>query len=674
MENVSKPVILKRFLYPIHHAMWNHFIDPSMKRILLFVVSATLIWSSCGSKKSTPSTGVSITISPTSVSVAGGATQQFMATVTGSTNTAVTWQVNGATGGDAINGTIDTNGLYKAPNVLPNTTTITITVISQADTTKTAFSSVTLTAPAVTISIAPASATVAAGATQQFTPTITVTGSSNNAINWSVNGVQGGDAIHGTIDANGLYTAPLSPPKASITVRATSQANTAFSASAPVIVQFGAASLNGTYVFFASRPDDSSGTGFFYRAGTLVANGLGNITGGINDASAGSAGSVGSGSYTVGTDGRGTLTFTDDGGTHKFSFALTSNTRGQLISFDMGPVVSGFIRKQDSTAAASAPNGAYVFALSGDNSSGTIGSAAEVGQLAFSSPTVTGLEDMNANGSVATNISVSGSSLSSPTNGRGTLQLVHQSSQTASQFAYYLIDASTLLLANIDALGTRVAGLAYAQSGTFSISSLGTSAYMVSGVTSGAGPKTYVQVGRFDTNSAGTIASGTFDTNTTANSQFGTSLPYTVASNGRGTFSNGTSNFIFWLAIPQGSKTPQGVPQVEMGVIMQADASASPVASGPILQQQVGIPSVTGGFALATSGTDSTGATAQATDAQITIGGFNQSTGTQDASPGLTSTAFQNGTVGISNPATERGNASIAGAGFTVYFVGADRF
>src|SRR6185437_14876699 len=561
--------------------MSNYPSHPSMNRVLFVVIFATLIWSSCGGKKSTPSTGVSITISPTSASVAGGATQQFTATVTGSTNTAVTWQVNGATGGDAINGTIDTNGLYKAPNVLPSQTTITIAVISQADTTKSAFSTLTLTAPAVTISIAPSSVTLAAGATQQFTPTITVTGSSNNAVNWSVNGVKGGDTIHGTIDANGLYTAPLSPPRAGITVTATSQANTAFSASAPVTVQFGNASLNGTYVFFASRSGNSSGSGFFYRAGTFIGDGKGNITGGINDASAGSAGTLGTGSYSVESDGRGKLTFSDDGGTHNFSFALTSNTRGQLIGFDTGLAISEFIRQQDQTAASAAPSGTYVFGLSGDNA----GPAAAVGQITFGS-TVTGTEDSNTNGAIMTGTGLTGS-MNVGTGGRGTLQL------NTSNYAVYIIDAATLVLADIDATGARLAGTAYAQSGTFTTASLGTSAYLLSGVTSGTAPQAYAQVGRFDTNSAGSFSGGVFESNIAgaspvSNSQFGSSASYTLASTGRGTISNGTSTFIFWLASPK------------QGVILQSDSGN--VATGLVLQQQTGIPSVTGGFEFANSG------------------------------------------------------------------------
>jgi hypothetical protein len=497
-----------------------------------------------------------------------------------------------------------------------------------------------------------------------------VTGSTNNAVNWSVNGVQGGDPIHGTIDANGLYTAPLSPPKAGITVTATSQANTSFSASAPVTIQFGNASLTGTYVFFASRLSDSSGSGFEYRAGTFVADGKGNLTGGINDVAQGTAGTLGSGTYTVQPDGRGSLTFSDDGGTHTFAFALSSNTRGQLVAFDSGPVTSGFIRLQDQTAAASAPTGTYVFAMSGDSG----GPAAAVGQLAFGSSTA--IEDLNANGVVTNNPSLPISGVSVGTGGRGGLQI------NGSGFVLYVVDGSTLVLLNTGAGTTHLAGVAYAQSGTFSNASLGTSAYLVSGVTTGSSPKAYAQAGRFDTNSAGTMINGVLDVmtagGTPANSQFGSSVSYTVDASGRGSFSSGASagntSFIFWLA------------SSKQGVIMSAD-SGGPAATGLLLQQQIGIPSVTGGFALAVAGTDATGATVQARAAQLTIAGFGQSSGTQDVNAGggsLTTFPISGAGITISSTSTERGTASIPGATvgtvsipgltFNVYFVSADRF
>src|SRR5256884_5453723 len=43
----------------------------------------------------TAATTVSVTISPTSATVAAGGTQQFSAVVQNTSNTAVTWQVNG---------------------------------------------------------------------------------------------------------------------------------------------------------------------------------------------------------------------------------------------------------------------------------------------------------------------------------------------------------------------------------------------------------------------------------------------------------------------------------------------------------------------------------------------------------------------------------------------------
>jgi hypothetical protein len=52
--------------------------------------------------------------------------QQFVAAVSGTTNTKVTWQVTGA-------GTIDPNGgMYTAPSEVPNPATVTVTAISQA--------------------------------------------------------------------------------------------------------------------------------------------------------------------------------------------------------------------------------------------------------------------------------------------------------------------------------------------------------------------------------------------------------------------------------------------------------------------------------------------------------------------------------------------------------------
>src|SRR5450755_2994602 len=57
------------------------------------------------------------------------------------------------------------------------------------------------------LTISPSTADVRAGATQQFTPSL-----ANKTYTWSVNGVMGGTAATGTIDASGNYTAPATLP------------------------------------------------------------------------------------------------------------------------------------------------------------------------------------------------------------------------------------------------------------------------------------------------------------------------------------------------------------------------------------------------------------------------------------------------------------------------------
>ena len=88
---------------------------------------------------SSASGAVAVTINPTSATVAPGATTQFQATVSGASDTSVTWQVDGAAGGSSTTGTISPTGLYTAPTT---TGTHTVTAVSNADATKSASASV----------------------------------------------------------------------------------------------------------------------------------------------------------------------------------------------------------------------------------------------------------------------------------------------------------------------------------------------------------------------------------------------------------------------------------------------------------------------------------------------------------------------------------------------------
>jgi hypothetical protein len=90
---------------------------------------------------------VGVTVSPTTATVpANGGTQPFTATVTNTTNTTVTWAVNGMLGGDTTVGTISAFGVYTAPAAVPTPATVTVTATSARDTTRSASAQVTISA------------------------------------------------------------------------------------------------------------------------------------------------------------------------------------------------------------------------------------------------------------------------------------------------------------------------------------------------------------------------------------------------------------------------------------------------------------------------------------------------------------------------------------------------
>jgi hypothetical protein len=116
----------------------SRWIVPAEMAVLILLV---------GSFSETVLAQVNVTISPTLVTLATLATQQFTATVTGTTNTAVTWQVNGVAGGNSAAGLISTNGLYVGPSSLPSPASLSVTAVSQADSTKSASATVTVQLP-----------------------------------------------------------------------------------------------------------------------------------------------------------------------------------------------------------------------------------------------------------------------------------------------------------------------------------------------------------------------------------------------------------------------------------------------------------------------------------------------------------------------------------------------
>ena len=124
------------------------FTAPSSAATVTITATSTQDTTKSGTTSITVSasaSGISVTISPTSASVASGGTEQFTATVTGGSNTAVTWTTSA--------GTISTSGLLSLVGVAAGTN-VTVTATSVADTTKSASATVSVTQRVITISTA----------------------------------------------------------------------------------------------------------------------------------------------------------------------------------------------------------------------------------------------------------------------------------------------------------------------------------------------------------------------------------------------------------------------------------------------------------------------------------------------------------------------------------------
>jgi len=143
----------------IRHPLFFVFL---MAAVALAGCTGTVKGSSSSNSNSSSGSSVTVSVSPATATVRAGATQSFSATVSGSSNTAVAWQVNGVTGGSAATGTINESGVYSAPDSAPSSNSVTVAAVSADDISATGNSSVTLQNPMpVLTSIAPA--TVSAG-------------------------------------------------------------------------------------------------------------------------------------------------------------------------------------------------------------------------------------------------------------------------------------------------------------------------------------------------------------------------------------------------------------------------------------------------------------------------------------------------------------------------------
>ena len=159
----------------------------------------------------------------------------FTATVTNTSNTAVSWSVNGVPSGNAAVGTITTSGVYTAPADLPSPAVVQVTATSQAAPTISGSANETIVSDIV-LALSPGVASVELGATQAFHATLSSAGHPDATIRWSVNGASC-PAACGTVDGSGNYTAPqILPAPASVTLTAQSAADPSKQVSAAITI------------------------------------------------------------------------------------------------------------------------------------------------------------------------------------------------------------------------------------------------------------------------------------------------------------------------------------------------------------------------------------------------------------------------------------------------------
>jgi hypothetical protein len=127
----------------------------SSKVLHVSLVALTAVWLvSCGGGGTTPPLPppISVTVSPQIATITVGNTLQFTARVTGTSNPAVAWNINGIAGGNPEVGLINSNGLYTAPPVPPFPNVITVTAASKANLTHTGSASATIVNPSPALS------------------------------------------------------------------------------------------------------------------------------------------------------------------------------------------------------------------------------------------------------------------------------------------------------------------------------------------------------------------------------------------------------------------------------------------------------------------------------------------------------------------------------------------
>jgi hypothetical protein len=363
--------------------------------------------------------------------------------------------------------------------------------------------------------------------------------------------------------------------------------------------------LNGNYVFIFSGFNSN---GPVVLGGTLFANGTGNIFGSEDSNNNNPTGSTQNngpgpvqnttvaGSYSIGSDGRGSFTLNSASIVSTYQFALDANGDAQLIEADnTGTHGTGVLRKQTvSNFTPQSFSGNYAFELAGTDPSGKRDALAGIFNADGLSLFKNGNIDTNFAGTLGTNLNgVTGTFLLAQ-NGRGAASLALPTPATLN-FVFYMVTPSDALFIGMDPISQTnpmTVGEALLQSQpSFDKTSLnGPGIATASGLASSGNATALAGLLTADGNMG---VSSTLDTNAggTITSNASASGFYSVASNGRVTTS-GLSNqlAVMYLIGPnqafvigQDSAASAGIVEPQIGAPFDATSFTSYFTFGPPL-------------------------------------------------------------------------------------------
>ncbi len=503
---------------------------------------------------------------PTSVQV--NSANDITAIVTNDSN-GVSWSCTPANSCGSFSPTKTLSGIpttYTAPG---SAGTVTVKATSVTDSSAFATATITITPPQISVSFDPqpppfllVSGTTPITAQVAFDP-------QHLGVDWScapVHSCGSFNPVHTASNTPTVYTAPASAGSVNITASSTAAPTHTARTTIAVATALGAAALNGNYVFEANGRDSFAHAppGVYQVAGVLQADGNGHILGGelVYEDQPGEGNALDSitgGTYTVGADGRGTVTLnTGDSsigvnGVLTFSLAMLSGTTGLIAQFDASATSSGTLNLQTPSSATSLLSGGYAFATSGVDGGTNNGGVKEPmgmgGILNVDSPggiSGTGtILDVNDNGAVTKAVGLtSAGSVSAPDQfGKVVINLNPAfPNNPGVTFVGFIIDDTHVRLIERDHEFGITGGAAFSQgsaTGSFKTNSAfhGNFVYGASGFST-VNANTLqptVYAGEFKANGSGGLTTGFADENAGGIVSSGTLTGnYTVQSNGTG--------------------------------------------------------------------------------------------------------------------------------------------